>query len=190
MEVAVTVGQDKKINAYSISSGKLLKTFKQHGSFGEPIKVTLDPSSSYLDLSLMSENGESELKSSMSENGEPEHNSSLLVMQARILLFFRVLRGGDIILATEKECMVDCFRMYLFGVVNQYRAIFAGDKSGSKTMMVGCCLVGLLCSWAVHKIISLLKTLKTVLPKILLRAGHCQIRVYILDQCMVTKFPP
>ncbi|RZC84309.1 hypothetical protein C5167_047095 [Papaver somniferum] len=48
MEVAVTVGQDKKINAFSISSGKLLKTFKQQGSFGEPIKVTLDPSSSYL----------------------------------------------------------------------------------------------------------------------------------------------
>ncbi|OVA09162.1 WD40 repeat [Macleaya cordata] len=48
MEVAVTVGQDKKINAFSISAGKLIKTFKQDGSFGEPIKVALDPSSSYL----------------------------------------------------------------------------------------------------------------------------------------------
>ncbi|KAI3988818.1 hypothetical protein MKX01_016389 [Papaver californicum] len=47
-EVAVTAGKDKKINAFRFSSGKLLKTFKQHGSFGEPIKVTLDPSGSYL----------------------------------------------------------------------------------------------------------------------------------------------
>ncbi|KAF6153474.1 hypothetical protein GIB67_027341 [Kingdonia uniflora] len=48
MEFAVTVGQDKKINTFNISSGKLVKTFKQDGDFGEPIKVSMDPSSSYL----------------------------------------------------------------------------------------------------------------------------------------------
>ncbi|KAF9598508.1 hypothetical protein IFM89_028040 [Coptis chinensis] len=47
-EVAVTVGQDKKINTFSISTGKLVKTFKQGGDFGEPIKVCMDPSGSYL----------------------------------------------------------------------------------------------------------------------------------------------
>ncbi|PIA54412.1 hypothetical protein AQUCO_00900752v1, partial [Aquilegia coerulea] len=47
-EVAVTVGQDKKINTFSTSTGKLIKTFKQDRDFGEPIKVSIDPSSSYL----------------------------------------------------------------------------------------------------------------------------------------------
>ncbi|XP_043698057.1 mitogen-activated protein kinase-binding protein 1 isoform X2 [Telopea speciosissima] len=48
MEVAVTVGQDKKINTFNITAGKLVRTFKQQGDFGEPIKVNIDPSSSYM----------------------------------------------------------------------------------------------------------------------------------------------
>ncbi|KAK9291176.1 hypothetical protein L1049_009364 [Liquidambar formosana] len=48
MEVAVTVGQDKKINTFNIAAGKLIKSFKQDGDFGDPIKVAMDPSCSYL----------------------------------------------------------------------------------------------------------------------------------------------
>ncbi|XVF76771.1 hypothetical protein PTKIN_Ptkin13bG0293700 [Pterospermum kingtungense] len=48
VEVAVTVGQDKKINTFDIVSGKLIRSFKLHKDFGDPIKVTMDPSSSYL----------------------------------------------------------------------------------------------------------------------------------------------
>ncbi|KAM7258973.1 hypothetical protein ACFE04_014714 [Oxalis oulophora] len=47
-EVVVTVGQDKKINSFEIASGKLLRSFKQDKDFGDPIKVTMDPSCSYL----------------------------------------------------------------------------------------------------------------------------------------------
>ncbi|KAJ4971893.1 hypothetical protein NE237_004992 [Protea cynaroides] len=45
--VAATVGQDK-INTFNITAGKLVRTFKQHGDFGHPIKVNIDPSCSYL----------------------------------------------------------------------------------------------------------------------------------------------
>lgn len=72
--------------------------------------------------------------------------------------------------------MVNCFRMHLFDVVNQYRAIFADDKSGSEQNYDG----GLLFSWAMHQITSLLKTLKTMLPKIT-EGGSLS---NILDQCM------
>ncbi|XP_044510723.1 mitogen-activated protein kinase-binding protein 1 isoform X4 [Mangifera indica] len=48
MEIAVTVGQDKKINSFNVASGKLIRSFKQDRDFGEPIKVALDPSGSYL----------------------------------------------------------------------------------------------------------------------------------------------
>ncbi|XWS55561.1 hypothetical protein CRYUN_Cryun09bG0010700 [Craigia yunnanensis] len=48
MEVVVTVGQDKKINTFDIVSGKLIRSFKLHKDFGDPIKVTMDPSGSYL----------------------------------------------------------------------------------------------------------------------------------------------
>ncbi|KAI3906456.1 hypothetical protein MKX01_029071 [Papaver californicum] len=72
--------------------------------------------------------------------------------------------------------MVDCFRMHLFDVVNQYRAIFADDKSGSEQNYDG----GLLFSWAMHQVTSLLKTLKTMLPKIT-EGGSLS---NILDQCM------
>ncbi|KAB5552142.1 hypothetical protein DKX38_009453 [Salix brachista] len=48
MEFVVTVGQDKKINTFDIASGKLTKSFKQDKDFGDPIKVSMDPSCSYL----------------------------------------------------------------------------------------------------------------------------------------------
>ncbi|XP_042510951.1 WD repeat-containing protein 62 isoform X3 [Macadamia integrifolia] len=48
LEVAVTVGQDKKINTFNITAGKHVRTFKQSEDFGEPTKVNIDPSSSYV----------------------------------------------------------------------------------------------------------------------------------------------
>ncbi|XP_075087942.1 uncharacterized protein LOC107789020 [Nicotiana tabacum] len=47
-EIAVTIGQDKKINTFSIPSGKLIRSFKHIGGFGDPLKVCVDPSCSYL----------------------------------------------------------------------------------------------------------------------------------------------
>ncbi|KAI3443097.1 MFS domain-containing protein [Psidium guajava] len=47
-EVAVTVGQDKKINTFDIASGKLVRSFKQDRDGGDPIKVFMDPSCNYL----------------------------------------------------------------------------------------------------------------------------------------------
>ncbi|KAK6912841.1 Conserved oligomeric Golgi complex subunit 8 [Dillenia turbinata] len=72
--------------------------------------------------------------------------------------------------------MVNCHRMHLFDVVNQYRAIFADDTSGSEENYDG----GLLFSWAMHRITFLLKTLKIMLPKIM-EGGSLS---NILDQCM------
>ncbi|KAF5776697.1 putative oligomeric Golgi complex subunit 8, cullin repeat-like-containing domain superfamily [Helianthus annuus] len=72
--------------------------------------------------------------------------------------------------------MVNCHRMHLFDVVNQYRAIFADDTSGSEENYDG----GLLFSWAMHQISSHLKTLKVMLPKIT-EGGSLS---NILDQCM------
>ncbi|KAK2966136.1 hypothetical protein RJ640_018389, partial [Escallonia rubra] len=48
MELAVTMGEDKKMSTFNIASGKLIRSFKQSGEFGDPIKVSVDPSSSYL----------------------------------------------------------------------------------------------------------------------------------------------
>ncbi|KAK2657454.1 hypothetical protein Ddye_010506 [Dipteronia dyeriana] len=48
MEVVVTVGQDKKINSFDIAAGKLIRSFKQEKDYGDPIKVTMDPSGTYL----------------------------------------------------------------------------------------------------------------------------------------------
>ncbi|KAG5550428.1 hypothetical protein RHGRI_015400 [Rhododendron griersonianum] len=48
MEIAVTVGQDKKINALKIATGKLIRSFKQEGNLGDPVKVNVDPSCSFL----------------------------------------------------------------------------------------------------------------------------------------------
>lgn len=73
--------------------------------------------------------------------------------------------------------MVTCHRMHLFDVVNQYRAIFADDTSGSEENYDG----GLLFSWAMHQITSHLSTLKVMLPKIT-EGGSLS---NILDQCMV-----
>lgn len=72
--------------------------------------------------------------------------------------------------------MINCHRMHLFDVVNQYRAIFADDTSGSEENYDG----GLLFSWAMHQITSHLKTLKFMLPKIT-EGGSLS---NILDQCM------
>eukprot|EP00261_Vitis_vinifera_P033930 XP_019075173.1 PREDICTED: conserved oligomeric Golgi complex subunit 8 isoform X2 [Vitis vinifera] len=72
--------------------------------------------------------------------------------------------------------MVNCQRMHLFDVVNQYRAIFADDTSGSEENYDG----GLLFSWAMHQITSHLRTLKAMLPKIT-EGGSLS---NILDQCM------
>uniref|UniRef100_A0A162B629 Conserved oligomeric Golgi complex subunit 8 n=1 Tax=Daucus carota subsp. sativus TaxID=79200 RepID=A0A162B629_DAUCS len=72
--------------------------------------------------------------------------------------------------------MVNCHRMHLFDVVNQYRAIFADDTSGSEENHDG----GLLFSWATHQITSHLKMLKVMLPKIA-EGGSLS---NILDQCM------
>ncbi|XP_022151493.1 mitogen-activated protein kinase-binding protein 1 isoform X2 [Momordica charantia] len=47
-DVVITVGQDKKINTFDVASGKLIRSFRQERDFGEPIKVTMDPSCSYL----------------------------------------------------------------------------------------------------------------------------------------------
>jgi len=70
--------------------------------------------------------------------------------------------------------------MHLFDVVNQYRAIFADDTSGSEENYDG----GLLFSWAMHQITSHLQTLKVMLPKIT-EGGSLS---NILDQCMVGFF--
>lgn len=72
--------------------------------------------------------------------------------------------------------MINYHRMHLFDVVNQYRAIFADDTSGSEENNDG----GLLFNWALHQIASHLKTLKIMLPKIS-EGGSLS---NILDQCM------
>ncbi|CAM8952825.1 unnamed protein product [Rhodiola kirilowii] len=72
--------------------------------------------------------------------------------------------------------MIDCHRMHLFDVVNQYRAIFADDTSGSEENYDG----GLLFSWAMHQITSHLQTVKVMLPKITEGVSLSNI----LEQCM------
>ncbi|KAF7845400.1 mitogen-activated protein kinase-binding protein 1 isoform X1 [Senna tora] len=47
VEIALTVGQDKKINTFDITAGKLIRSYKQDKDFGHPIKVTMDPSGTY-----------------------------------------------------------------------------------------------------------------------------------------------
>ncbi|MCO5612306.1 hypothetical protein L7F22_066571 [Adiantum nelumboides] len=47
-KLAVAVGQDKKLNFLSLSSGKSVKSFKPEGDSGEPIKVKIDPSGTCL----------------------------------------------------------------------------------------------------------------------------------------------
>ncbi|XP_062095314.1 uncharacterized protein LOC133801171 isoform X2 [Humulus lupulus] len=52
MEIVVTVGQDKKINTFDTTTGKLIRSFKHNKDFGDPIKITIDPSCSYLACSF------------------------------------------------------------------------------------------------------------------------------------------
>ncbi|KAJ0561022.1 putative transcription factor WD40-like family [Helianthus annuus] len=42
------VQQDKKINILDIASGQVIRSFKQGGDFGDPNKVCVDPSCSYV----------------------------------------------------------------------------------------------------------------------------------------------
>ncbi|KAL6536221.1 conserved oligomeric Golgi complex component [Orobanche gracilis] len=72
--------------------------------------------------------------------------------------------------------LIQCHRMHLFDVVNQYRAIFSDDTSGSEENFDG----GLLFDWAMHQITLHLKTLTIMLPKI--NEGGSLSN--ILDQCM------
>ncbi|KAG8048871.1 hypothetical protein GUJ93_ZPchr0009g2125 [Zizania palustris] len=72
--------------------------------------------------------------------------------------------------------MVSCHRTHLFDVVNQYRAIFNNDKSGSEENYDG----GLLFSWAMHQISKHLTTLQIMLPNITEGGSLSNIR----DQCM------
>jgi hypothetical protein len=74
--------------------------------------------------------------------------------------------------------MVSCHRTHLFDVVNQYRAIFNNDKSGSEENSDG----GLLFSWAMHQVSNHLTTLQVMLPNIT-EGGSLS---NILEQCMVS----
>ncbi|KAH9324663.1 hypothetical protein KI387_004841, partial [Taxus chinensis] len=47
-KLAVTVGQDKTIKVLSLTNGKPVRTFKLNGDVGEPIKVCVDQSGSYM----------------------------------------------------------------------------------------------------------------------------------------------
>ncbi|KAG0610533.1 hypothetical protein M758_7G073100 [Ceratodon purpureus] len=47
-KLVVTVGQDKKLNILSLTSGKSVRCFKPEGDIGEPIKVRMDPSGAYV----------------------------------------------------------------------------------------------------------------------------------------------
>ncbi|KAK8940421.1 hypothetical protein KSP39_PZI010666 [Platanthera zijinensis] len=76
--------------------------------------------------------------------------------------------------------MVNCHRMHLFDVVNQYRAIFSNDKSRNEENYDG----GLLFSWSMHQIRNHLATLEIMLPKI----SEGGLLSNILDQCMVKHF--
>lgn len=76
--------------------------------------------------------------------------------------------------------MINFQRQHLFDVVNQYRAIFSDDTSGNEENHDG----GLLFSWSMHQITSLLKTLKIMLPKITEGVSLSNI----LDQSMVSIF--
>lgn len=76
--------------------------------------------------------------------------------------------------------MADCHRVHLFDVVTQYRAIFTDDTSGNEDNSDG----GLLYSWAMHRISSLLAVLEAILPKI---SEGVSLGI-ILEQCMVKMY--
>ncbi|KAL2337005.1 hypothetical protein Fmac_011451 [Flemingia macrophylla] len=47
-ETVVTVGQDKKIKTFDMGARKLIRTYNHDKNFGEPIKVIMDPSCTYV----------------------------------------------------------------------------------------------------------------------------------------------
>ncbi|XP_024627066.1 WD repeat-containing protein 62 isoform X3 [Medicago truncatula] len=47
-ETVVTVGQDKKIKAFDMETRRLIRSYNHDNSFGEPIKVIMDPSCTYV----------------------------------------------------------------------------------------------------------------------------------------------
>lgn len=77
--------------------------------------------------------------------------------------------------------IAECHKVHLFEVVTQYRALFADDTSDHKENRDG----GLLYSWAMHRIMSLLVFLQDALPKITegVSLGN------ILEQFMVMPWP-
>lgn len=86
--------------------------------------------------------------------------------------------------------MISCHRMHLFDVVNQYRAIFTDDSSGSEENHDG----GLLFSWATHQISLHLKALKVMLPKITEGGSlsnileQSMVRIYFLSFTVLFSF--
>ncbi|KAK0572124.1 hypothetical protein LWI29_026480 [Acer saccharum] len=106
-----------------------------------------------------------------------EYEMRLQFLRCREAWLTGILEDLDQKIAYEYlKGMINCHRMHLFDVVNQYRAIFADDTSGSEENYDG----GLLFSWAMHQITSHLKILKAMLPKIT-EGGSLS---NILDQCM------
>ncbi|XP_020235251.1 mitogen-activated protein kinase-binding protein 1 isoform X2 [Cajanus cajan] len=47
-QTVVTVGQDKKIKMFDMAARKLIRTYNHDKNFGEPIKVIMDPSCTYV----------------------------------------------------------------------------------------------------------------------------------------------
>ncbi|XP_078447792.1 transducin/WD40 repeat-like superfamily protein isoform X2 [Wolffia australiana] len=47
-KIAVTVNQDRKINKYNVSSGKLVGSIKEEADLGQPVKVLIDSTGSYI----------------------------------------------------------------------------------------------------------------------------------------------
>ncbi|KAG5142868.1 hypothetical protein JHK82_018563 [Glycine max] len=47
-ETVVTVGQDKKIKTFDMAAQKLIRSYNHDKNFGEPIKVIMDPSCTYV----------------------------------------------------------------------------------------------------------------------------------------------
>ncbi|KAJ1437346.1 WD40/YVTN repeat-like-containing domain superfamily [Sesbania bispinosa] len=47
-ETVVTVGQDKKIKTFDMAARKLIRSYNHDKNFGEPIKVIMDPSCTYV----------------------------------------------------------------------------------------------------------------------------------------------
>ncbi|CAL9049640.1 unnamed protein product [Musa banksii] len=83
-------------------------------------------------------------------------------LDSLVLLTHPLVNPPYILMRFMNLRMVNCHRMHLFDVVNQYRAIFNHDKSGSEENYDGT----LLFSWAMHQIKSHLSAIEAMLPKI------------------------